>query len=328
MKLSHRVNEARWDGAASKWKVEVEDLESPSSAKFHDECDVLIDGSGFLNTWSWPKINGFERFKMPKVHSAHWDPSLDFKGKTVGVIGNGSSAIQVSLPDSYCITMRSDQRSQIVPKLAKGKRLHLSVSLENPVAVSRCFSHDRGLTFYLEAGTLKVFMRSPTWISPALGGSVALQFQDEVGHEGADAKAENKHEQFTFTEEEKKKFRQDPEFHLKFRKRIEAEFNTLADMFIFGSSVQKQVEQMMIQQMEARIGPGHEELKAKLIPQWPPGCRRITPGDGYLETLVKENVEPVFGDIGRLTENAVEMVDGNQHKVDILVSCLGVLPCV
>lgn len=42
----------------------------------------------------------------------------------------------------------------------------------------------------------------------------------------------------------------------------------------------------MLQEMHRRIGPGHEELKEKLIPSWPPGCRRITPGDRYLEALV------------------------------------------
>lgn len=149
---------------------------------------------------------------------------------------------------------------------------------------------------------------------------MALQFQDEVSHNKYGSQSTKKYEQFTFTEEEKKRFHDDPEYHLKFRKRIEAEFNTLADMFVMGSEVQKQVQEMMIQQMEARIGPGHEDLKAKLIPTWAPGCRRLTPGDGYLEALVRPNVQPVFGEIARLTNTAVEMVDGTQHEVDVLVS--------
>ncbi|KIW84914.1 hypothetical protein Z517_00302 [Fonsecaea pedrosoi CBS 271.37] len=275
VKLCHAVKEARWDEAECKWKVEVENSETSPSTIITDECDVLIDGSGFLNTWTWPKIKDFDSFKLPKVHSAQWNPNLDYKGKTVGVIGNGSSAIQVS-----------------------------------------GYPHP-------EVACLKVFMRSPTWISPALGGGVALQFQDEVGHNGQTTNLENKHEQFTFTEEEKKRFRDDPEYHLRFRKRIEAEFNTMADAFIYGSDVQKQMFQTMTQQMKARIGPGHEDLTAKLIPQWAPGCRRLTPGDGYLETLVQPHVQPVFGEIGRLTETAVEMADGTQHEVDILVCATG-----
>lgn len=96
VKLGHRVRKAEWDEISSKWKVEVDDLTSTTAQPIHDACDVLIDSSGFLNTWSWPKIDGFENFKLPKVHSAHWDDGIDFRGKRVGIIGNGSSAIQVS----------------------------------------------------------------------------------------------------------------------------------------------------------------------------------------------------------------------------------------
>ncbi|KAH0831570.1 putative sterigmatocystin biosynthesis monooxygenase stcW [Fonsecaea pedrosoi] len=281
-KLSHVVKEAVWDENTSKWRLEIEDRTSTPSRIFRDECDVLINGAGFLNKWSWPNIPGIETFQKPKLHSARWDASLDLKNKTVGLIGNGSSGIQ------------------ILPQIAK------------------------------DVAKLKVFMRSPTWISPALGGSVALQFQDEHGgeHEStSDANPGstkgNKHEQFTFTEEEKEQFRADPQAHLQFRRRIEAEMNVLTDMFINGSSTQQQMHKFMVQQMKDRMGPGNEELKAKIIPQWAPGCRRITPGDGYLETLVQPHVEPIFGEIHRLTETAVQMVDGTLHDVDVLVCATG-----
>jgi hypothetical protein len=141
-----------------------------------------------------------------------------------------------------------------------------------------------------DTAKLKVFMRSPTWISPALGANPGLRFQDEHDH----ATDGRKHEQFAFTEEEKEQFRKNPDEHLQFRRRIEAEFNILVDMFIMGSPTQLAMHQVMVDQMKGRIGPGHEELKAKLIPNWAPGCRRITPGDAYLETLVRPNVECVF----------------------------------
>jgi cation diffusion facilitator CzcD-associated flavoprotein CzcO len=94
-KLSHIVKEAAWDVADSKWKLEVEDLSTTPSRTFKDECDILVNASGFLNKWSWPKIPGLNDFKNPKVHSARWNHALDLKGKNVGLIGNGSSAIQV-----------------------------------------------------------------------------------------------------------------------------------------------------------------------------------------------------------------------------------------
>jgi len=35
------------------------------------------------------------RFRGPKLHSAKWDSEVDYKDKTVGIIGNGSTGIQL-----------------------------------------------------------------------------------------------------------------------------------------------------------------------------------------------------------------------------------------
>jgi cation diffusion facilitator CzcD-associated flavoprotein CzcO len=164
------------------------------------------------------------------------------------------------------------------------------------------------------AAKLKVFMRSPTWISPALGSNPGLQFQNEH-----DSQHNSKHDQFSFTEAEKEEFRQNPQAHLRFRQRIEAEFNLLIDMFIVGSDVQKNMHKIMVESMKGRIGEGHDVLKEKLIPSWAPGCRRITPGDGYLETLVQPNVECIFGEIDHLTETQIVVKGGEIHDLDVLV---------
>lgn len=56
---------------------------------------MLINGTGILNTWKWPDVTGLFGFKGPMMHSAKWDHSVDFKGKTVGVIGTGSTSVQI-----------------------------------------------------------------------------------------------------------------------------------------------------------------------------------------------------------------------------------------
>ena len=76
-------------------------------------------------------------------------------------------------------------------------------------------------------------------------------------------------------------------------------------------------------EMNRRIGPGNEKLKEFIIPKWSPGCRRISPGDGYLEALVKDNVQPVFGGIKRVVPEGIETEDGAVHKMDILVCATG-----
>jgi cation diffusion facilitator CzcD-associated flavoprotein CzcO len=45
--------------------------------------------------WKWPNIPGIHDFKGHKVHSADWDHSFDYSHKRIGIIGNGSSGIQI-----------------------------------------------------------------------------------------------------------------------------------------------------------------------------------------------------------------------------------------
>lgn len=156
-------------------------------------------------------------------------------------------------------------------------------------------------------------MRSPTWITPAIGGQTSSQFRGQ-GDEDTQG-----HKQFTFTEEQKRRFREDPEYHLRFRRRIEAEVNWMADVFNMGTDMQREVQASMTAQMKQRIGEQNKDLAEKLIPKWPPGCRRLTPGDKYLESLVESNTEPVFGPIKRMEETAAIMEDGSRHEIDVLV---------
>lgn len=46
------------------------------------------------SNWKWPAIPGVEKFKN-KLHSAAWDDTVDLSDKVVGMIGNGSSAVQI-----------------------------------------------------------------------------------------------------------------------------------------------------------------------------------------------------------------------------------------
>lgn len=93
MKLSTKVIECRWNEAAGTWNLVLEDQRT--GATWTDWAHCLINGTGILNTWKWPDIKGFADYAGPKVHSAAWDHSVDFEGKSVCVIGAGSSAIQI-----------------------------------------------------------------------------------------------------------------------------------------------------------------------------------------------------------------------------------------
>jgi cation diffusion facilitator CzcD-associated flavoprotein CzcO len=76
-------------------------------------------------------------------------------------------------------------------------------------------------------------------------------------------------------------------------------------------------------EMYRRLGPGHDELKERLIPKWPPGCRRLTPGDGYLEALVKDNVKTVHSEITRIMPEGLMDETGKLHSVDVIICATG-----
>lgn len=59
------------------------------------EADVLIPATGFLHIPILPDIEGLDRFAGEAFHSSKWSPQVDMSGKRVGVIGNGSSSVQI-----------------------------------------------------------------------------------------------------------------------------------------------------------------------------------------------------------------------------------------
>ncbi|KAF8967752.1 hypothetical protein BDZ97DRAFT_1916690 [Flammula alnicola] len=92
-KFSHQVSGATWNAKLGRWDVEIKNLVDDTTIQ--DHCDVLINAAGLLNIWKWPDIDGLMDYKGKLLHTAHWDQSVDLTGKHVGLIGNGSSGIQV-----------------------------------------------------------------------------------------------------------------------------------------------------------------------------------------------------------------------------------------
>lgn len=65
------------------------------------------------------------------------------------------------------------------------------------------------------------------------------------------------------------------------------------------------------------------ELCAKLIPKWGLACRRITPAEGYLESLLKPNVELVTDGVESASRDTVTTFDGRTYKVDVIACATG-----
>lgn len=64
-------------------------------------------------------------------------------------------------------------------------------------------------------------------------------------------------------------------------------------------------------------------IYSALVPSFAPGCRRLTPGPGYLEALTQPNVSFVTSAIIRISETAVHTSDGATHELDALICATG-----
>jgi len=65
------------------------------------------------------------------------------------------------------------------------------------------------------------------------------------------------------------------------------------------------------------------ELRAKLTPDYPPGCKRILIMNDYYPTLRKEHVALVTSPIARVTADGVATKDGKEHPADIIIYATG-----
>jgi len=60
-----------------------------------DVADFLIAATGVLHAPSFPEIPGLDDFEGALFHTARWDHSVPLDGRRVGIIGNGSTGVQI-----------------------------------------------------------------------------------------------------------------------------------------------------------------------------------------------------------------------------------------
>ena len=65
------------------------------------------------------------------------------------------------------------------------------------------------------------------------------------------------------------------------------------------------------------------ELRAKLTPQYSPGCKRLLLSDDYYPALTAGNVDVVTDPITEIREHSVVTADGAEHEVDTIVYATG-----
>jgi len=108
---------------------------------------------------------------------------------------------------------------------------------------------------------------------------------------------------------------------VEYRKNVERGLNGQFGIFLKGTNTNNDTEAYFRQQMTEKLH--NQYLEERLIPNWHVGCRRLTPGVGYLEALGKENVEVVYGEINEITERGCLCDNGTEYPVDVLICATG-----
>ncbi|KAH6986625.1 cyclohexanone monooxygenase [Ilyonectria destructans] len=257
MKFKHMARKAEWNDEEGKWYVEFENLDTGETVS--DTADVLCSAVGILNQWKWPSIPNLLDFKGKLAHSADYDPTYDYAGRRIALIGGGSSGIQ------------------ILPQIQK------------------------------KASHVDHYMKGRTWIPPAgIGGEGLIR-------RGGDP---------VTPVEDLARFRKNPEEYIAYRRTIENILHRPVEALYQNTQGTEKFMAMCQAHMKAKLAK-KPEIYDQLVPSFPPGCRRLTPGPGYLEALVEDNVDFISTGIKKVHPTGIETYDGKFREVDMIICATG-----
>ena len=148
---------------------------------------------------------------------------------------------------------------------------------------------------------LDVFVRTAIWFGVLAGNS------------GTQAKE--------YTPEEREEFRRNPSALVAHAKAIDDSVNGTWGAFYRGSKAHEMASGYFRKRMGEMIQD--DRLREGFTPKFGFGCRRITPGDPYMEAIQKENVAVHFTHVVSCTAEGVVGGDGVERKVDTIVCATG-----
>lgn len=89
-----------------------------------------------------------------------------------------------------------------------------------------------------------------------------------------------------------------------------------------GTPIQKMFWKMSNDSMKEKLKT-KPEIYTSMCPDYPPACRRLTPGPGYLEALIEENVEFIGAGISKVDAKGLWDLNGKYHQVDAIIYATG-----
>ena len=240
LRLGTEIRSARWDEHAQRWRL------TTATGERH-EFSVVVSAVGLFTQPVLPDLVEQEPFTGTMMHSSRWDHSVELAGRTVAVLGTGSTA------------------SQLIPELAK------------------------------VAGKVYSVQRSPTWILPKPDRPYSQR------------------ERWLFA-------------HVPFAKKLYRTrlwLRSEANISVIEHGSEKTQEFTAIAQRLLENSVPDEQLRRKLTPDHPMGCKRLVFSSDYLSALAQPHVEVLSSPARFLRARSLVTEDGTERNVDVVVCATG-----
>ncbi|CAG9956706.1 unnamed protein product [Clonostachys rosea f. rosea IK726] len=155
--------------------------------------------------------------------------------------------------------------------------------------------------------SLDIVARSPTWITAG--------FAPKYAGEGG--------KNFKYSDETKELFRKDPRAYLAYCKGIESELSTRIRFVVNDSPEAKESRAFSEAQMKMKLKAKPELIDTLMPKDFGVGCRRPTPGNGFLESLCHEKTTVLTNEIQLITQTGFVTAEGVHKEVDIIICATG-----
>lgn len=159
---------------------------------------------------------------------------------------------------------------------------------------------------YDQVSQVYTWIRSKIWITAGFA-------QKFAGKDGAN---------FTYNEEQQGLFN-NPDEYKAYCKMIEGELNQRFSFIINGSAPQRDAVDYSVNEMKTKLKEKPELLEKVMPTDFFVGCRRPTPGNGYLEALAGEKVTAYTSQLQTITEKGFIDPNGQEHEVDVIICATG-----
>lgn len=142
---------------------------------------------------------------------------------------------------------------------------------------------------------LEVFQRTPNWIIPRLDRAYPASW--------------------------KRAFRSVPFLGRLHRWQLYWMLESRFPLFLRRGPRNEQEKRLALRHLDAQVPD--PELRTKLTPDYPPGCKRILVSDDFYPALTRENAELVTDPIARIEPEGIVTADGALHRADVIILATG-----